>query len=286
MSRAQQVRERVEFARRSAAAEHFRARAPRYAFVGAAVVLSLLGLRALIFAPELVRPSTSRSDVDHASESFAQRFARAYLTYDASRPAVRERALRGLAPDELAVDAGLVSRDSQQVLWTEIAQNQEAIAGGRVIVVATAVSTQPEPLYLAVPVYRGRDGSVGLGDYPSLVGPPSVSRASLADREEVETPEIAAVARRVVANYLGNEAQNLAADLAPEAEVSPPTRELRLRSVESLVWAQGVGSSAVLVTVVAREPGGTTWTLTYELGIDQSAGRPYVTFVETVPNAP
>lgn len=278
--------ERVELVRRSARLERLRARAPRYAFVSATLVLSLLGVRELVSpAPEIEARSSSAS-VDHASEDFAQRFARAYLSYDAARPAVRERALRGLAPDELSLDAGLVARGTQDVLWTRIAQDQEAIAGGRVLVVAAGISTQSQPLYLAVPVYRGADGAVGLAGYPSLVGPPSVSRAGLADREAVDDPEIVAVARRVVANYLAGEAQNLAADLAPDAEVSLPTRELRVLSVEDVVWAGPVGSSAVLVTVLARDETRSTWTLTYELGIDHPAGRPYVTFVETVPNAP
>lgn len=277
---------RVRLVRRSARWERVRARGPRYVLVAATVVVWLLGVRQLISPSPSVVPSSKPIGVDHASESFAQRFARAYLGYDAGRPAVRERALRGLVPDDLSLDAGLVPRGSQEVLWTEVAQNQEAIAGGRVIVIAAGVSTQAEPLHLAVPVYRTADGRIGLADYPALVGPPAVSRADFADRDEVEEPATASVARRVVANYLAREAHNLAADLAPEAEVSLPIRELALQSVENVVWADGAGSSAVLVTVVARDTEGVAWTLTYELGIERRAGRPYVTFVETVPTAP
>jgi hypothetical protein len=153
-------------------------------------------------------------------------------------------------------------------------------------VIAAGISTQAEPLYLAVPVYRAGDGAIGLAAYPSLVGPPAVARVEFADRDEVEEAQIVAVARRVVTNYLAGEARNLAADLAPEAEVSLPTRELALRSVEEVAWTRGVGSSAVLVTVVARDAQRLTWTLTYELGLTQRAGRPYVTFIETVPFAP
>ncbi|MQA74688.1 MAG: hypothetical protein GEU88_10175 [Solirubrobacterales bacterium] len=277
--------ERVQLVRRSARWERVRSRGPHYLFLAATVVVSLVGARELISPDGSAAPSSRLGGVDHASEDFAQRFARAYLSHDAARPAARERALRGLVPDDLSLDAGLIPRGSQQVLWTEVAQNQEAIAGGRVIVIATGVSTQPEPFYLGVPVYRAADGAVGLADYPSLVGPPAISRAEFAEPDEVEEAPIVAVARRVVANYLALERQNLAADLAPEAEVSLPTRELGLRSVEDVVWADGVGSSAVLVTVVARDAERLTWTLTYELGITQRAGRPYVTFVETVPTA-
>jgi hypothetical protein len=277
---------RVELVRRSARLERVRARAPHYLFATATVVLSLLGARELVSPTAAIDAGRPPVSVDHASEDFAQRFARAYLIYDAARPAIRERALRPLVPDDLSIDAGLVAHGAQDVLWTEVSQNQEALAGGRVVVVAAEVSTQDAPLYLAVPVHRTASGAVGLSDYPSLVGPPIVSRAAFAEREAVEEPEILAVARRVVANYLAGAAQTLAADLAPEAGVSLPTRALRVASVEDVAWAAGVGSPAVVVTVVARDQTKTDWTLTYELGIDRRGGRPYVTFVETVPNAP
>ena len=135
--------------------------------------------------------------VDNAAQDFAQRFARAYLTYDAARPARRERAAAPRSsPTTSTLDAGLRPRGApQRVLWTEVASNQEAIAGGRVIVVAAGVSTQDEPLYLAVPVER-IDGAIGLTGYPSMVGPPIASRAALPERVEVEDRETLVVARR------------------------------------------------------------------------------------------
>ncbi len=278
--------DRARLVGRSARWERVRSRAPRYLFVAATVALSLMGAHELVSPGGSAAPSPRGPVVDHPSEEFAQRFVRAYLSHDPARPTARERALRALVPDDLALDAGLIARGSQQVLWTEVAQNQEAIAGGRVVVIAAGVSTQAEPLYLAVPVHRIPAGGVGLAAYPALVGPPTVSRRQFADRDEVEPAHVVAVARRVVTNFVAREAQNLAADLAPEADVSLPTRELEVRSVEEVAWAQGPGSSAVLVTVVARDAQRITWTLTYELGITQRAGRAYVTFVETVPTAP
>lgn len=279
------LRDRVQVVSRSAGLERLRARAPRYLFVALVVVLSLIGLRELISPSESAPARASGPAVDHAAEDFAQRFTRAYLSYDAARPGARERALAGLVPEDLEVDAGLVPRGSQDVLWTQIAQNQEAIAGGRVIVVTAGVSTQEAPLYLAVPVYRAEGGAIGVSAYPSLIGPPTIARSALADREEVEDPEVLAVARRATANYLAGAAENLAADLAPEAQVSLPTRELRLLSVDDVVWAAGVGSSALLVTATARDPQGSVWTFTYEIGVDRRSGRTSVTFIETVPNA-
>lgn len=200
--------------RRSARLERLLARVPRYLFSGLVVVLSLLGVRELVFAAQSQAPGAAGPVADVAAEDFAQRFARAYLTYDVSRPAARERALGELVPDELPGDAGLALRGSQEVLWTEVAQNQEAIAGGRVIVVEAGVSTQEAALYLAVPVGRDAAGALELTGYPSLVGPPIVGRGERPEREEIEDGEILAVARRVVANYLAGERVNLAADLA------------------------------------------------------------------------
>ena len=286
MSAGSPLGERIQTVRRSAHLERARARAPKFLFMAVTLLLVFVGLRELV-APAGPAPArTSVPAVDHAAEDFAQRFARAYLAWDFSAPAARDRALRSLVPDDLEGDAGLTpAGGSQEVLWTQVAQNQEAIAGGRVIVIAAGVSTQDAPLYLAVPVYRAEDGAIGLADYPSLVGPPTVARGELGDREEVEDEAILAVANRVVGNYLAGERANLAADLAPEARVSLPTRALRVLSVADVVWARGEGSSAVLVTATARDQDRAVWTLTYEVGIDMRRGRPYVTFVETVPNA-
>lgn len=280
-----EIRDSVDLVRRSARLERLRARAPRYLFVALVAVLSLLGFRELVAPTEPAPAAPSGPAVDYAAEDFAQRFARAYLTYDPRRPGVRERALRGLVPDELEGDAGLTPRERQRVLWTEVAQNQEALGGGRVLVVAAGVSTQEEPLYLAVPIRRGQGGALALSAYPSLVGAPTLGRAELVDREEVDDEQLVAVVERVVANYIAGERQNLAADLAPEARVSLPSRPLRLVSVDDVLWAGEVGSSAVLATVTARDEQGTTWTLTYEVGVDERGGRSYVTFVEVIPDA-
>lgn len=273
--------------RRSARLERVKARAPRYLLIAALGITSLIGVRELLY-PMASAPDRRPAVVDHAAEELAQRLARAYLSYDAQRPALRERALRSVGAGAADFADGLSSGPgSQQVLWTEIAQNQEAIAGGRVIVVAAGVDTQAEALYIAVPVIRGRAGALALAGYPALVGAPATAGAPQTSREQVDDEVVLAVARRAIVNYLAGEPRNLAADLAPGVEISLATRRLRVRSIEEVSWAAGEGSSAVLVTVLARDEAGALWTLTYELGIQRRPGeRPYVTFVETIPNAP
>jgi hypothetical protein len=281
------VGERVELVRRSARLERLRALAPRYLFIATLAVTSLVGLRELV-SPER-RPAPSRAPLgpDYALEDFAQGFARAYLAYDAARPQVRERALRPYLPDELDPGAGFTppERGSRAVDWVRVAQNQEALAGGRIIVVVAGMGSVPMPTYLAVPLERTSEGAIALTGYPSIVGSPTIVRAELSAREEVEDRDVLIVAERVVRNYLARERADLEADLAPDAAVAIPAERLEVESVDDVAWAAGTDSGAVLATVSARDDAGGRWTLTYELGVERRNGRVLVSFIETVANA-
>ncbi|MFI5028763.1 MAG: hypothetical protein ACHQCF_07280, partial [Solirubrobacterales bacterium] len=158
-----------------------------------------------------------------------------------------------------------------------------ALAGGRVITVAAEVSTQRLPLYLAVTVAQPRGQPLQLVGYPSLVGASSIAPTSAAPpREPVTDPALTEVVDRVLRNYLAGAAPDLKADLSTNAQVTLPTRRLRLREVEQIVWLGGPESGAVLATLTATDTQGTTYTLTYELGIAYRE-RPYVDFIEVVP---
>lgn len=281
------VGERVELVRRSARLERLRALAPRYLFVAAVAITSLVGLRELVSPEKAPAPPSARVGSDYALEDFAQGFARAYLAYDAARPQVRERALRPYLPEELDAGAGLTppERGSRAVEWVRVAQNQEALAGGRIVVVAAGIAGESLPTYLAVPVERTSEGAITLTGYPSIVGSPTIAGAELVAREEVEDRDVLIVAERVVRNYLAGEDANLAADLAPDAAVAIPAQRFEVESVEEVAWAAGADSGAVLATVSARDEAGGLWTLTYELGVERRRGRVLVSFVETVANA-
>jgi hypothetical protein len=281
------VGERVVLVRRSARLERLRALSPRYLFVAVLAITSLVGLRELISPEKAPVPSRAPGAADYALEDFAQGFARAYLTYDAARPQVRERALRPYLPEELDAGAGLMppERGSRSVEWVRVAQNQEALAGGRIVVVAAGMGGEPAPTYLAVPVARTSEGAITLTGYPSVVGPPTIARSELGAREEVQDREVLAVAERVVRNYLAGERADLEADLALDAAVAIPVQRFEVQSVDDLAWAAGPDSGAVLATVSARGEAGGLWTLTYELGVDRRRGRVVVSFIETVANA-
>jgi hypothetical protein len=277
----------IDELQRSARADRLRARAPRYLFIALVVILSLAGLKSIL-SSDGAAPAAAAGDalVDQAEEDFALRFARAYLTYDVANPDLRERALRSYVPQELDSDAGMVpARGSQSVEWMQVAQHQEALAGGVVIVVAAQLDTRKEPLYLAVPVQRRPDDALQLVTYPSLVGGPTISSAPAPTFEEVDDTQVSTVAERVIRNYLAGEGSNLDADLAPDAVISLPAEPMKVQSVDDVTWATDPSNPAVMVTVEATDSSRALWTLTYEVGIDQSTGRTLATYVETVPNA-
>jgi hypothetical protein len=284
-----QIGERVERLRSSARLERAKALAPRYALIGVCALLSLAGLKEIAIGdPTTTGGRGPGGAVDPAMEQLAISFARAYLTYDASDPESREAALEPFIPDYLSPDGGFDPRRGRQaVLWAEVAQNQEAIAGGRIITVAAQTDRLPSPTYLAVPLRRLRTGALALADYPALVGAPAVARSvSEPLHESVEEAELVAMCGRVVSNYLSGQLENLRADLAPGAEVSLPAQTLALGSVDELVWAdRAEAGEAVLATVSAIDPESGGYSLTYEIGVERLGGRWYARWIEVVPTA-
>jgi hypothetical protein len=259
------------------------ARAPRHLATAALAVLVCLGLRSLLLAPNpTTTPASPTASVDAPSEDLALRFARAYLTYDASDPTARTEAL---APYLAGADAAGFSaaRGSRQVEWEDVASDQPALQGGRVITVAAQTSGASAPIFLAVTVRHdpGRPLSI-VGD-PAIVGAPALdSRPAEAARPAVEDTAVTQVVERVLRNYLAGSAPDLRADLTGDAQVTLPTISLRATHVGPVDWVAGPGSGAVLATVEASSKDGSAWTLTYELGIAWHE-RPYVDFIEVVP---
>jgi Conjugative transposon protein TcpC len=261
-----------------------RAQAPRYLVTAALVILVALGLRALLWPPRPSSPPPQPASADAPSEDFALQFARAYLTYDASRSAARSRALAPFLTSSLDSDAGFFAASgAQRVRWAEVASDQPALAGGRAITVAAQVSTRRLPVYLAVTVRHRRGEGLALVGYPCFVGAPLIAgSAPSAPGPAVEEPAVAAVVDRVLRNYLERSAPNLKADLTPDAAVTLPTLALGVQRVERLAWIGAARSGAVLATLSAADGHGATYTLTYELGIAYRE-RPYVDFIEVVP---
>lgn len=263
-----------------------RASAPRRLATAALALLVALGLRSLFWPPAPSPPRRPAAGADAPSEDFALQFVRAYLTYDVARPGLHARVLARFVPAGFEAGEGaLTASSSERVLWEEVASDQPALLGGRVITVAVAISTQAAPVYLAVTVRHPAGRPLSLVGYPAFVGAPSVdTTSSVPAGEEVADPAVAEVAKRVVRNYLAGQAANLRADLAPDAQVTLPTALLAVRSIGPVTWIGRPGSGAVLVAVTAADRNGTEFRLAYELGIERRE-RPYVDFIEVIPTA-
>ena len=260
-----------------------RAAAPRYLAVAALALLVALGLKGLLWPPKTATAPSPPPAADAPSEDFALQLARAYLTYDSARPQARSRALAPFLSGGLDSTAGFFAASgAQRVRWAEVASDQPALAGGRVITVAAALSTRRLPVYLALAVRHRPGRGLALVGYPSFVGAPLVGAAAQPSGEPVEDPALKAVLGRVLRNYLAGSAPNLRADLAPGAAVTLPTLTLRVQRIARLEWIGHAHSGAVLATLSAADGRGATYTLAYELGLERRE-RPYVDFIEVIP---
>lgn len=276
---------RISLGWESARRSRYAAIAPRYLATLVLLVFLALGVRAAFFPSHAPPPAApARTAADAPSEDFALQFARAYLTYDAAHPGIRTQALSPFVPSGFDATAGFFpANGSQRVTWAEVASDQPALAGGRVITVAAGVSTQSRPVYLAITVRHDPGQPLLLGGYPSFVGAPMINAdGAPPPRVAVSDKAVVQVVERVVHNYLAGAAPNLKADLTSDAVVTLPTVVLAVRSVDEVVWVDGPASGAVLATVSAEDERGATYTLTYELGIAYRE-RPYVEFIEVIP---
>lgn len=260
-----------------------RALAPRIAFYALLAILALAGLRAALEpAPEPTATTRVERPRDHdlAAESFAEAFARAYLTWDGSRPEERERRLAAFLPSTLDADGGLAPADesTREVAWTTVAGARRH--GRRTIVTVTA-ATSEGTLHLSVPVERDGRGFLYVSGYPALVGPPARNpEASLAEEDSVEDEKLAVVVERALTNYLARARGNLLADLTPDAVVSLPAEALEVTGVNELTWV--TPGRRVAAQLDAEDEQESTWTLRYELEVRKS-DRWYVRSLQVDP---
>jgi hypothetical protein len=260
-----------------------RARAPRALAAAAVALLAVGGLRAAVEDASLA-PADKRAvpSGDRTVGAFAEAFARAYLSFNPAQPERREERLAGYLSRALDPDAGLVrpAGDMREVEWTAVV---DQVQRGRLTTVTVAAGLADETVHLAVPVGRDERGLVAVAGYPALVGPPAHDPAiAAASEDEVEDQGLRAVCERAVRNYLAGERRDLAADLADDAVLSLPGRELDVRTVEAITWA--VPGLRAAVQLQADDPEGGAWTLRYELAVVRR-DRWYVRSLHTDPRA-
>jgi hypothetical protein len=258
----------------------FVARAPRLMVAFLIAVLCISGLRSAVAGRSEVRvPERTGPTQDLGAESFAEAYARTYLTWDAAHPDQHDARVSAFVSDALDPGAGLAlpARGTQAVLWTAVSQDRILASGHHLVTVA--VETSSGPFYLSVPVDRDGRGFMFVSGYPALVGAPAVDhRTSPPDEPDVQDPQLEAIARRVIANYLSRDAANLRADLDSGAVVALPPTKLDLASLDAITWA---APGRVAGSLHARGRNA-TWTLRYELEVVKR-DRWYVRSIQTNP---
>lgn len=256
-------------------------RAPKALLAVAVAILSAAGLRSAVAGPpEAADPGLRPPAADLGAASFAEAFARAYLSWDPGRAEQHERRVSAFISDALEPGAGLSpeGRLTQAVVWTAVAQDR-ALSNRRHRVTVVAETTRGA-YYLSVPVQRDGRGFLSVSGYPALVGPPAADRRAGSRAEpDVEDPQLEVVARRAITNYLGREISDLRADLDAHAVVALPTMPLEVTSLDAITWA---GPQRVGVELRARGAGA-AWSLRYELDVVRR-DRWYVRSIQTNPS--
>lgn len=275
---------------RSVRAIRLRALAPRLALYLLITILCFAGIKAILVPRKTVvvnkpapAPATAPS-VNFAAIAYAETFARAYLTWNASNTQARERALAPYLSSSLDPDAGLTPSDgtSESVSWEGVAGEKTTASG---VDVTVAAQTSRGLLYVNVPVARAASGSLAIDTYPALVGPPPSDRSLSPppDPVAVTDPTLTRVVHRALANYLTGAGNNLAADMAHGSVASLPNRSLHLQALQNVNWVtQGSELSA---QVTANDTKGNTWTLTYQVGVVRANGRWYVRSIQVNPTS-
>jgi hypothetical protein len=130
-------------------------------------------------------------------------------------------------------------------------------------------------------VGRDRRGFLYVSDYPALVGPPAIdSNPAPRSEDEVDDDALVDVVDRALRNYLAGNANNLTADLTPDALVSLPTEPMKVNETDQPTWV--VPGRRVAVQITARDARENGWTLRYELEVEKRE-RWYVRSVQVDP---
>jgi hypothetical protein len=276
----------VRFTTHSLARIRLQRELPRYLLVALAGAGILASVRFAIAPPRPAPPPPSHTPGeprDVGAQGYALLFARRYLTWNGAEPLASAGSLEPLTGSGLEPGAGvrLPPSGEQHVEWLEAVQERSPQPAEHVYTVAAQTDTAGL-VYLTVTVRREPDGALALGGYPAFVGAPAYASARPPQRlREVSNPALLTVVERALRNYLAGSEANLAADLAPGAQVSLPRLGLALQSLAHVAWAPGGG--AVLALAQAQDGRGVHYSLEYEVDLARAAGRWEVAAIQVDP---
>ena len=249
------------------------------------VVVGLLLVRGVVSAastpsPQPAAPSSGTVGNDQAGESFAVRFARAYLANPSAQ------ALAPFLAEGARVGTGRPPEDdASPVAQAEVSGTEELGDGTAVLTVACELR-DARTLYLAVPITRSRAGEVAALGAPSIVAGPGVAGADSDRPQPLTGPDagsIQALVAKFVPEYLAaGEAADLAYLVAPGAAVQPLSGGLQfvsLSGVTQLGSGEGPRRSVLAAVRVTDPATGAIYPLVYRLDAVKGA-RWYVRAIE------
>lgn len=254
--------------------------------VGRAALWTVVGL--LLFrgtadvlrAPAAEPPAPGVSaEAQQASDAFAVRFARTYLS------APSPEALVPFLSAGAHVGQGRPPSPSAEVAQAEVVSSH-ALGGGRAVVTVACELRDARTLYLAVPIVRSRAGEVAALGAPSIVAAPAAAGVEASRPQPLAGSDAAAI-EALVAKFLpvyftASEGSALSYLLAPGAAVAPLAGALELRGARLAgQLGSGEGSSrTVIASARVRDPAsGAVYPLAYRLELVRR-GRWYVSGVE------
>ncbi|MGA2471508.1 MAG: conjugal transfer protein [Solirubrobacteraceae bacterium] len=217
-----------------------------------------------------VRPAPAADDL--GGEWFVEQFARAYLTWGYD-PSTRDQAMAPFVGplDDPSLGVRPATGSRQDVAWLDVVARRSLGDGTWQDTVAVQTTTHGL-LYLDVDVASAGPRYV-LVNYPAIVASPSFAAAGALDGANlpaVSNPALEAVLARALGNYLSGSTQNLAADLTANADVTPPRPALVLDTIQRLAVEP---TGEILVTVVAHDRWGDSYTLAYTVAVVLRSGR-------------
>lgn len=247
------------------------------------VLVGLLLVRGVFSAASTAPPQPMASGPaavrdEQASESFAVRFARAYLA-DPS-------ALAPFLAEGARVGSGRPPQGgASPVAQAEVSGTEELGDGTAVLTVACELR-DARTLYLAVPIARSRAGEVAALGAPSIVAAPGLAGAG-SDRPQplagADAGSIQALVAKFLPAYLAaGAASDLSYLVAPGAAIQPLSGALQFVSVSGVTQlGSGEGPRrSVLAAVRVSDPAtGAAYPLVYRLDLVKGA-RWYVRAIQ------
>ena len=255
------------------------------------VTLGLLLVRGVgsVLAPSAAAPAPApveRPTAEEASDAFAIRFARAYLSdpsAEALAPFLAEGARVGTGLPPKLKTAGVAQAE---------VSGTENLGGGEAVLTVACELRDSRTLYLAVPIARSEAGEVAALGAPWIVAGPGGAAGVESERPRPlagsDGPEIESLVSKFLPTYLASaDAGDLSYFLLPGEVVQPLAGQVAVKALAKVTQLgdnEGPHRTILAAVRVSDPAGGATYPLVYRLSVERTGHdhRWYVTAVEGV----